>query len=634
MKMTRHELYQQFQHEFPIETLRDMPLEKYTNLNKKDSFCYWLESETFKLGSIWGGNSFKYGIYRFEKNPGVMKGVKHDDEYAWNPSLGDNAQEAYKKVLEGVCSIADYARKGYYDQIDDIDVVWPIVRWKIAFMYSEEKLIPVYEKKMLVSLAKHLGMKDANKNTPHYELYKFLLDKKGDKDLYSFYDELLEVDKEVKEQEEKKEMADNRHYWWIVAKPKIWSLSNMKIGEEQTYTLYNDNGNQRRIFQNFTNTRKGDVVIGYEATPEKKIVAICEISHDADDKYIYIKKKESLGTPIDFSTIKEDPDLQDMEFFKNMNGSLFKLTKDEYETIMDLIREENPLPEKHEYKKYDKEDFLNEVFMSEADYDKLKALLLSKKNVILEGAPGVGKTFTANRLAYSIMGEEDKSRVALVQFHQNYSYEDFMMGYKPDENGGFSLKKGIFYTFCKAAQDNPDKPYFFIIDEINRGNLSKIFGELLMLIENSYRGHEIRLAYNDELFSVPNNLYIIGMMNTADRSLAMIDYALRRRFSFFDMEPGFDTKGFKQYQSKVIGNPIFDKVIDGIKNLNKTIEQDDSLGKGFCIGHSYFCNQKSFDKQWLDNVIEYDVIPMLREYWFDDTSKFKAEAQKLENLLK
>lgn len=221
-----------------------------------------------------------------------------------------------------------------------------------------------------------------------------------------------------------------------------------------------------------------------------------------------------------------------MEFIQNKNGSLFKVAPDEYEYLIDLIRESNPKEENKQLKPYTQENFLNEVYMSEEDYTKLRLLLQNKKNIILQGAPGVGKTFSAKRLAYSMMGDIDESRIEFIQFHQNYSYEDFMMGYRPNEDGGFELKKGVFYNFCKRAQSNPDKDYYFIIDEINRGNLSKIFGELLMLIEKDYRDTEIKLAYNGEMFCVPSNLYIIGMMNTADRSLAMIDYALRRRFSF------------------------------------------------------------------------------------------------------
>lgn len=270
-------------------------------------------------------------------------------------------------------------------------------------------------------------------------------------------------------------------------------------------------------------------------------------------------------------------------------------------------------------KKYTKEDFLKDVYISEEKYDKLVNVLKRKKNIILQGAPGVGKTFLAKRLAYSIMGEKDDERIKFIQFHQNYSYEDFVMGYKPIEKG-FELKYGIFYNFCQKATKNPDKDYFFIIDEINRGNLSKIFGELLMLIEADYRDEKATLAYTGSDFSVPKNLHIIGMMNIADRSLAMIDYALRRRFSFFDIEPAFDSEGFSNYQ-KEFSNKTFNELIKKIKKLNEAIAQDQSLGKGFCIGHSYFCNAEECTLEWMKDIVEFDIFPMLSEYWFDDESK-------------
>ena len=225
------------------------------------------------------------------------------------------------------------------------------------------------------------------------------------------------------------------------------------------------------------------------------------------------------------------------------------------------------------------------------------------------------------------MGQKDDNRVEFVQFHQNYSYEDFIMGYRPSSDG-FELRYGIFYRFCQKAANNPSEPYFFIIDEINRGNMSKIFGELLMLIEKEYRGHKITLAYNGKPFSVPENLYIIGMMNTADRSLAMIDYALRRRFSFFKMKPGFNSDGFRAYQT-MLDNDTFDTLIQCIKELNKEIATDSSLGPGFCIGHSYFCGQEECTDEWMKEVVQYDIIPMLSEYWFDDETKL----QRWENIL-
>ena len=298
--------------------------------------------------------------------------------------------------------------------------------------------------------------------------------------------------------------------------------------------------------------------------------------------------------------------------------------------VSDSVDDEEPPV--MEYPTYDAEEFLEEVFMDVDSYETLVALVRNKKNVILQGAPGVGKTFAAKRLAYSMMGVKDPNRVMMVQFHQSYSYEDFIMGFRPSENG-FELKRGAFYNFCKEAEIDSDNEYFFIIDEINRGNLSKIFGELFMLIESDKRGVELQLLYSDEKFSVPSNVYIIGMMNTADRSLAMLDYALRRRFAFFEMKPGFDTDGFREYRMGLVSEK-FDRLINCVDNLNAAITADESLGEGFCIGHSYFCNLKKATDQALSGIVEYELIPLLKEYWFDEPVKVKDWISNLRSAIK
>lgn len=424
------------------------------------------------------------------------------------------------------------------------------------------------------------------------------------------------------------ESPDVRGYWWLNANPKIWSFSNIEVGHVENYTLYNNNGNKRRIFQNFLDAKAGDLVIGYESNPVKQVVALAKVTQEQDGVSLYFEKIEGLSTPIDYLTLKSCPELERMEYFTNPQGSLFKLTKGEYDFIMDLIREENPVtPIKDTIEKYTREDFLREVYMPGENFDTLISLLESKKNLILQGAPGVGKTFTAKRLAYAKMGKKDESRIKLIQFHQNYSYEDFIMGYKPLDEG-FKLTNGIFYEFCQYAANHPDENFFFIIDEINRGNMSKIFGELLMLIEKDYRGTKATLAYSGLPFSVPKNVYLIGMMNTADRSLAMIDYALRRRFSFYEMEPGFNSEGFKAYQ-EALDNETFNTLIELITELNKEIAKDSSLGRGFSIGHSYFCGQKECTDEWMREVVLYDIIPMLREYWFDEPTKLQSWENRL-----
>lgn len=302
--------------------------------------------------------------------------------------------------------------------------------------------------------------------------------------------------------------------------------------------------------------------------------------------------------------------------------------------FIDEDSEQNAVPvEEPEvvYDSYTADDFLQDVYMSEERYNTLTNLLLTKKNIILQGAPGVGKTYAAKRLAYSIMGEKDTSRVKMVQFHQSYSYEDFIMGFRPTQTG-FELKTGVFYEFCRKAADD-DRPYFFIIDEINRGNLSKIFGELFMLIENDKRGVELQLLYADEQFSIPSNVHIIGMMNTADRSLAMLDYALRRRFAFFDILPAFDSTGFRAYR-KNVNNPKFDKLISAVQQLNEAIASDESLGEGFCVGHSYFCTNVTINDEWLKSVVEFELIPLLKEYWFDEPTKVRTWTNTLREVIK
>ena len=285
----------------------------------------------------------------------------------------------------------------------------------------------------------------------------------------------------------------------------------------------------------------------------------------------------------------------------------------------------------YKYPTYTAEDFLNDVFISDKKYEMIVSLLENKGNIILQGPPGVGKTFSVKRIAYSMMQEKDNTRVQMIQFHQSYSYEDFVMGYRPTENS-FELQHGPFYKFCKKAEIDSGRAYFFIIDEINRGNLSKIFGELLMLIEKDKRGDKIKLMYKDELFSVPDNVYIIGLMNTADRSLALIDYALRRRFAFVNLEAAFDSEGFKMIVNNA-GNPRFQALINEVKSLNQAITNDENLGEGFTVGHSYFTLFDDASTERLQEIIRFEIIPLLKEYWFDDQSKIDEWSQRLLGVL-
>ena len=277
---------------------------------------------------------------------------------------------------------------------------------------------------------------------------------------------------------------------------------------------------------------------------------------------------------------------------------------------------------------YTIDDALKEVFIPRPRLEEMVRRLGQKKNLILQGPPGVGKTYAAKRLAYLMMREKDRQRLGMVQFHQAYAYEDFIQGYRPDGTG-FRKKNGVFHAFCDKARVDLDRAYVFIIDEINRANLSKVFGELMMLIESDKRGKEwaVPLTYAEnesETFYVPPNVFIIGLMNTADRSLAMVDYALRRRFAFLDVEPGFDTQ---QYQTCMLAKgtdeSLIKRICSDMEALNSAIAKDTAnLGKGFRIGHSYFCPDDDAgtvpDVEWYREVIKSEISPLLEEYWFDD----------------
>lgn len=267
------------------------------------------------------------------------------------------------------------------------------------------------------------------------------------------------------------------------------------------------------------------------------------------------------------------------------------------------------------------------VFIAKFQVQQILSLLKAKKNVVLQGPPGVGKTYVSKCLAYALMEEKAPDRVAMVQFHQSYSYEDFIQGYRPGD-AGFALQNGLFYQFCRKAAADTSRPYVFIIDEINRGNLSKIFGELMMLIESDKRGRDwqMPLTYSkniNETFYVPENVYLIGLMNTADRSLSMVDYALRRRFAFVNLDPAFVSEGFSRHLDSLgASEGMVSKIIAKMNSLNERIASDTaSLGKGFCIGHSFFCSAPAsgvFDDAHFAQIIEYEIAPLLEEYWFDD----------------
>ena len=290
---------------------------------------------------------------------------------------------------------------------------------------------------------------------------------------------------------------------------------------------------------------------------------------------------------------------------------------------------------------YTLEHARQDLFLSAAEIEDFVKQLKRKKNLVLQGPPGTGKTYVAQRLGWLLTGERSTDRIEAVQFHQSYGYEDFVRGYRPTDTGGFDLRDGPFLRFCARAREAPDRPHVLIIDEINRGNLSRIFGELLMLIEADKRdpAWAVRTAYarpDEPAFHVPTNLHLVGAMNTADRSLALVDYALRRRFAFSTVKPAFGSRGFDRHLADGgVPESMRRRIRTRLEALNRRIREHPQLGEGFQIGHSYFCRppkglaDAAAWNGWYTDVVRYEIEPLLREYWFDDAERTSNELAAL-----
>ena len=278
-------------------------------------------------------------------------------------------------------------------------------------------------------------------------------------------------------------------------------------------------------------------------------------------------------------------------------------------------------------------------FLEESRLRVILEILRTKKNLILQGPPGTGKTWLAKRLAFALLGRRTESRVRPLQFHPSLSYEDFVRGWRPGANQRLQLVDGPFLNAIRDAQDDPANNLVVVIEEINRGNPAQIFGEMLTLLEVDKRSSKEALALNypmnsTERIHIPSNLHVIGTMNVADRSLALVDFALRRRFAFVDLDPIFGVR-WRNWVSKNcrIDTTFLADVKQRLSALNETISEDRMLGPQFRVGHSFVTPATgtivSDPREWFRQVVNTEIGPLLGEYWFDDPDKARSEREKL-----
>ncbi len=287
---------------------------------------------------------------------------------------------------------------------------------------------------------------------------------------------------------------------------------------------------------------------------------------------------------------------------------------------------------------YTMDDILKDgCFLETTKLSEILSRLEEKQNLILQGPPGTGKTWLAKRLAYALIGQKSDDNVRSVQFHPNLSYEDFVRGYRPSSDGKLELEDGPFMKIIEAAREGQSSRHVIVIEEINRGNPAQILGEMLTLLESDKRTPDeaLELTYRKhkgERVHIPENLYVIGTMNMADRSLAMVDFALRRRFAFVNMEPALNERwsGWVNQQCDIDPETL-SRIKNKLDSLNETIADDPNLGPQFRIGHSFVTPNDKIDNanDWFRQVVETEIGPLLDEYWYDDRQKAQEERNRL-----
>ena len=756
--MDRRALHKQFLQQFPIEHLGDMTLEEYTNLDKDNSFCYWLESKTHELGSIWGGSAYKFGIFKYDKTPKQDNSkYSHDDNYSWSSRLGNTATEAFDNVKDAIIKIANYANHAEWDKIDKINELWPVTIWKIAFLYSNEKLLPFYDKEgWLVPIAAHLGLSNA-KQFSRIELQNYILERKGDKDLYIYCDELVDIVKKTQFNKKRYWLyapGENASKWGRCQEQGVMCIGWNPMGDLSDIESIEDARIKLREAYNMP-----------EASFTNDGRAIWEFAKEIQIGDIIFAKSgltKIIGRGIVKSDYFYDPEQEDYRHIRRVEWTHvgeWPVEKLVLKTLTDISENKYPgYAKKLEEMIIGKEKQATTMELSKSiSYDTKYLpyinLLLNNRNLILNGAPGTGKTYLAKQVAAQIIYEgnvpegfeEDTNFIeqcGFVQFHPSYDYTDFVEGLRPkNDNGniGFERKDGTFKEFCAKALQNlldskktvqtlqnelsvrdlleefieesmdngtkfetsgtknefhiidnkeksiivripanektseislpksdlitllenkvsiqgggdiqnyfkrkyrtqpdsyiyvlynalikkaapttktksvvpvPEKKFVFIIDEINRGEISKIFGELFFSIDPGYRGvkGKVQTQYQNLIteddpfkdgFYIPKNVYIIGTMNDIDRSVECMDFAMRRRFTFKEITA----------EESGINMGLSSEATKRMESLNKAISEVEGFNSSFHIGAAYYLGVTDYNELW-----ELKLQGLLKEY--------------------
>ncbi len=657
----RYELYEQFIKRFPIESLSTMTLEQYTDLNRSDSFCYWIEFKTRRLGSIKGGSSFKFGIYRYA-NPPVSKKIQSDEKYAWYRWFKvDTSEAAFNIVRDAIVEVANAAAEGNFKIVEENKVFGDAVKWKIAFIYSGMKIMPMYVRSILEPIAERLGLTNP-RSASFYELNRYVYERKGgDEDLFGYSDRMggwgdaKNQDDAVPEEESHE--PDYYDDITTALKDKKSIILQGAPGTGKTYAIPEIVA--RLCGENIDLSDRKQVMDSFSRLVAEKRVVFTTFhqSMDYEDfveglKPFVDENKNVYYDVVDgiFKTICKDaakPIIRNNSIDLSPDATIWKVSLGgtyENDIRTDCLKNGHIRIGWDAYgENYEEQTSYDEGgrIVLDAFYNKMTTgdIILScytNRQIdaigVVEGDAEWHDEYQHHKrlrkVRWLVKGiREDISAITgkVMTLSTVYRMNDISI-----ENVLDLLKKHS--AAGTTTSEKNSKPYVIVIDEINRGNVSKIFGELITLLEADKRTDgamplTVRLPYSKTDLGIPSNLYLIGTMNTADRSLSQFDYAMRRRFRFITMAYGL--VDMKPAPGKVFQDELFAKVSklfisnydEYLEDVNTRLIPADCFSLEFkpvdlWIGPSYFITDES-DPDSLYNNIFYEIIPTLEHYLED-----------------
>lgn len=647
----QYNLWNDFLEEWPLSRLSEMTLDEYIKTGSQDTFTSWIESRLDKLGSIWGGSAFKFGVFSRDNSEPKENGQKYSysDTHGWYTALGNSAEEAFAKVRESVVRVTQLARSGDLESIEAFTGLGEVYKWKIAFHYQNRTnptIVNVFRPEALAAFAENGSIK----NTA--ALQKLVLEKNTEGL------GILEFGKQV---------------WGVWSKKNIsvWKLSHgpaLFTADEQQQLL----NSQKVVVNELTGKGQGK---HFKEAPIGSLFYLCHgNSIQLLGRFTTAAQPASKGeTWLErgyealFPALKHERYTHNSKYWSPQGNSTFYQVRPrdlpEFEETLLKPFFNKDLIALSDFYSQDQLQRIEEVQQEyNEDADELEAdekLPINCFNRIYYGPPGTGKTYQLlkqledyeqkheartieqkkkqiNTIADGEPNQEKIKRYSFVTFHQSYGYEEFVEGLRPVLNdeleGGevrYEIRPGVFKQLCEEARQNPTERYAMVIDEINRGNISKIFGELITLIEPDKRAGAdneviVKLPYSGQDFAVPANIDIIGTMNTADRSLALLDTALRRRFEFVPLLADTRNESGAPLVGLVVKTDL--ENIDVRQMLERINERIEVLyDRDHTIGHAYFMSLKHIDDaerfEQLADIFRKKIVPLLEEYFFEDWAK-------------